>query len=80
MAQQQTLEEKEQKNQEYNEYVKQVTPTHSLPLNMIKAFITGGIICVVGQFILNVDSKNLSFLLELNCRSGHRIGKTCNRH
>ena len=54
MAQQQTLEEKEQKNQEYNEYVKQVTPTHSLPLNMIKAFITGGIICVVGQFILNV--------------------------
>ena len=35
MAQQQTLEEKEQKNQEYNEYVKQVTPTHSLPLNMI---------------------------------------------
>ena len=54
MAQQQTLEEKEQKNQEYNEYVKQVTPTHSLPLNMINAFITGGIICVVGHIILNI--------------------------
>ena len=29
---------KEQKNQKYNEYVKQVTPTHSLPANMAKAF------------------------------------------
>lgn len=46
-----TMEEKEKKNQEYNEYVKQVTPTHSLPLNMVKAFITGGIICVIGQLI-----------------------------
>lgn len=44
---------KEKKNQQYNEYVKQVTPTHSLPLNMLKAFITGGIICVIGQFLLN---------------------------
>lgn len=42
----------EQKNQ-YNEYVKQVTPTHNLPLEMGKAFLTGGIICVLGQFILN---------------------------
>lgn len=44
---------KEQKNQKYNEYVKQVTPTHSLPLNMLKAFLTGGVICVIGQCILN---------------------------
>ncbi len=51
---QETMEQKEQKNQEYNEYVKQVTPTHSLPANMLKAFITGGAICVVGQVILNV--------------------------
>lgn len=42
----------EQKNQ-YNEYVKQVTPTHNLPLEMGKAFVTGGIICMLGQFILN---------------------------
>lgn len=42
----------ERKNQ-YNEYVKQVTPTHNLPLEMGKAFLTGGIICVLGQFILN---------------------------
>ncbi len=51
---QETMEQKEKKNQEYNEYVKQVTPTHSLPANMIKAFITGGLICILGQLILNV--------------------------
>ena len=34
----------EKKQQQYGEYVKQVTPTHSLPLNMLKAFIVGGII------------------------------------
>lgn len=44
---------KEKKNQQYNEYVKQVTPQHNLPLNMIKAFLIGGIICVIGQGILN---------------------------
>lgn len=37
--------------QEYNEYVKQITPTHSLPLAMVRAFITGGIICTLGQFL-----------------------------
>lgn len=50
----------EQKKQEYNEYVKQVTPSHNLPLNMAKAFVVGGIICVIGQFILNYcESKGL---------------------
>ena len=38
----------------YNDYVKQVTPTHNLWWNMAKAFVTGGIICCIGQFILNV--------------------------
>ena len=41
------------KEKEYDEQVKQVTPTHNLWLNMIKAFIIGGIICVIGQVILN---------------------------
>lgn len=44
---------KEQRNQKYNDYVKRVTPVHSLPLNMLKAFATGGVICVIGQAILN---------------------------
>lgn len=38
---------------EYEKYVKEVTPTHNLGLQMLKAFITGGIICCIGQFILN---------------------------
>ena len=44
---------KQQKQEAYQKYVKQVTPTHNLFLNMAKAFITGGSICVLGQFILN---------------------------
>ena len=40
-----------QKN--YVKYVNSITPTHSLPLNMIKAFLTGGLICAFGQLILN---------------------------
>ena len=71
MAQQQTMEQKEQKNQEYNEYVKQVTPTHSLPANMIKAFITGGVICVVGQFILNLATNY--FNLDKDTSGGFNI-------
>ncbi|MCI8416702.1 MAG: SpoVA/SpoVAEb family sporulation membrane protein [Lachnospiraceae bacterium] len=47
-----TLSQEQKKK--YGDYVKQVTPTHSLPLEMLKAFITGGIICCVGQVILNV--------------------------
>lgn len=48
-----TIQEKEQQQKEYEKYVKEVTPTHNLGLQMVKAFITGGIICCIGQFILN---------------------------
>lgn len=68
MASQQTMEEKEKKNQEYNEYVKRVTPTHSLPANMVKAFVVGGIICVLGQFILNMAAG--SFNLDKETAAG----------
>ncbi len=43
----------EQQKKEYEKYVESVTPTHSLPMQMLKAFITGGIICTIGQFIIN---------------------------
>ena len=43
----------EEQKQQYNEYVKHVTPTHSLPMQMVKAFVTGGVICCLGQAILN---------------------------
>lgn len=48
-----TKQEKEQKQKEFEQYVKEVTPTHNLGLQMLKAFLTGGIICCIGQFILN---------------------------
>ena len=43
----------EMQKKKYNEYVEEVTPKTNLICNMIKAFITGGIICVIGQGILN---------------------------
>ncbi len=50
-----TLTEKQKQN--YQDYVKKKTPVHSLPVNMAKAFVTGGIICVIGQGILNYCEK-----------------------
>lgn len=46
-------EEKKAQQKEYEKYVKEVTPTHNLCVQMLKAFVTGGIICCIGQFILN---------------------------
>lgn len=48
-----TDQQKEKQQKEYAKYVKEVTPTHNLGLQMLKAFITGGIICCLGQFILD---------------------------
>ena len=42
-----------QMQKQYADYVKEITPTHSLPMNMAKAFFTGGLICVLGQIITN---------------------------
>ena len=44
----------EQKKEAYQEYVKQTSPKTNLPLQMGKAFIMGGLICCVGQFIVNM--------------------------
>lgn len=44
--------------EEYEKYVKKVTPVHSTPLNMIKAFLTGGVICTIGQFFMNTFTNN----------------------
>jgi stage V sporulation protein AC len=42
----------QEKQKEYDELVQRVTPKNNLPLQMLKAFITGGLICTVGQAIL----------------------------
>ena len=43
----------EQGKQRYNKYVRDVTPTHSLGKQMARAFLVGGIICCMGQWISN---------------------------
>ena len=43
----------EEKKKQYQQYVKEVTPTHNLWILMGKAFVTGGAICLIGQCILN---------------------------
>ncbi len=45
----------ENNTQAYADYVKKVTPTHNLGLQMLKAFVVGGIICVLGEVIINVS-------------------------
>lgn len=45
---------KNTKEQKYNEYVKKMTPKHNGFVNLCKAFIVGGIICVIGQVFTNV--------------------------
>lgn len=54
---QEYIEEEQKKN--YQEYVKQVTPTHNLAKQMFNAFICGGIICTIGQFILTYGTDTL---------------------
>lgn len=43
----------EKRDKEYQDLIKELTPTHSLPMQMFHAFWTGGLICVLGQFIIN---------------------------
>lgn len=45
--------EKMKQEKQYEKYVKKKTPVHNVYINMAKAFVTGGIICIIGQFIYN---------------------------
>ena len=38
---------------QYNQYVKAITPTHNTFLNMCKAFLVGGAICMIGQILID---------------------------
>ncbi|MBQ8877501.1 MAG: SpoVA/SpoVAEb family sporulation membrane protein [Lachnospiraceae bacterium] len=50
---------KEQLAKDYERYVKQITHTHSRPLQIVKAFVFGGIICMLGQFLTNYALNTL---------------------
>lgn len=47
----------QQRDKEYQDLIKELTPTHSLPMQMFHAFWTGGLICVLGQFIINTSMQ-----------------------
>lgn len=49
-----TQERIEKRNESYNDYVEQVTPKHSCLKNCAQAFVTGGIICTIGQAVMNM--------------------------
>ena len=55
----------EQKKAEFQEYVKQNSPKTNLPLQMGKAFIMGGIICCIGQLIVNIATKSFGLDKEI---------------
>ena len=46
-------ENKKQQQEQYEQYVKEKTPVHNVYANMAKSFVSGGIICVIGQALLN---------------------------
>ena len=48
----------EYKQKAFQKLVKEVTPTHNLGLQLVKAFLVGGAICTLGQFILNMGQNN----------------------
>ena len=47
------VRDKEIRNARYNEYVEQITPKNNLPGVCIKVLILGGMICTLGQAIVN---------------------------
>ncbi len=41
----------EEQKKIYQQYIDEVTPSHNVWINMLKAFIVGGIICCIGQIL-----------------------------
>ena len=47
------------RDKKYNEYVEERTPKHSWLLNLLKAYLIGGLICVLGQALNNWFQKGM---------------------
>lgn len=66
-------QEEKQKHieEEYNAYIKEVTPVFSTSKNMLHAFWTGGLVCTIGQGILHffnsmgLDEKSAASCITL---------------
>lgn len=48
---------KQTRNEKYNKYVKDITPVNPMWINLVWAFVFGGGICVIAQFIKNTYIK-----------------------
>lgn len=55
---------KKEHDKQYNDYVKRVTPKHNCCLNMLKAFVSGGVICLIGQLFYDLYT-NMGFAKEV---------------
>lgn len=53
------------KMKDYQQYVKDHSPKTNLALQMGKAFLVGGIICCLGQFITNTATDRFSLSAEI---------------
>ena len=51
------MQDKQIRDKQYNDYVKEITPKPDRIVNCVKAFITGGAICTVGQLIMELLKK-----------------------
>lgn len=49
----------QEKEQAYRQHVEQTTPKYSMAARMAKAFLVGGLICVIGQCILNYATNSM---------------------
>lgn len=54
-----------EKEKEYQKYVEEISPKTNLLLQMIKAFIMGGLICCLGQLIVNIGINNFGLEKEI---------------
>lgn len=53
-------EEKQKINAQYQAYIDEITPKHSIGRQIAKAFFVGGIICCLGQLIMNLMTEQLA--------------------
>lgn len=51
--------EQKMSNEEYNQYVEQITPTYNTWKNCFHAFWIGGLICVIGELIFSFFQNSL---------------------
>lgn len=49
----------QEREQAYKQHVEQTTPKYSMAARMAKAFVVGGIICLIGQGILNYATNSM---------------------